>query len=118
VVEDNRDAAESLRELLVQAGHEVRVAYSGPEGLALAREYGPEVVLCDLGLPGLDGYQVAEELRRSPATATARLIAITGYGRPEDRRRAAEAGFDEHLTKPLDVAELERLLAATSVTVP
>jgi len=71
------------------------------------------VVLCDLGLPGLDGFAVARTLRQSPATAAARLIAISGYGQEEDRRRCQEAGFDEHLIKPVDFAALERLLAGT-----
>jgi PAS domain S-box-containing protein len=118
VIEDNRDTAESLRELLSVAGHEVRVAYSGPSGVAAAADYQPEIVLCDVGLPGLDGYAVARRLRQAPATVNARLIAITGYGQAEDRRHAAEAGFDEHLTKPVDITELERLLAEPLVTAP
>jgi signal transduction histidine kinase len=111
VVEDNPDAAETLRDLLELSGHEVAVAYSGPAGVATAREFWPEVVLCDLGLPGMDGCAVAAELRRDPATAAARLIAVTGYGQEEDRRRCREAGFDLCLTKPVDPTQLERLLA-------
>ena len=76
-------------------------------------EHRPEVVICDIGLPGLDGYGVAAALRRNPDTASARLIALTGYGQDEDRRRAREAGFDEHLTKPADPTALEALLAAS-----
>ena len=110
VVEDNRDAADSLRMLLELSGCEVRVAYSGPDGVRLAREWRPEVVLCDIGLPGLDGYAVAGELRHDPATAGARLIAVTGYGQEDDRQRARQAGFDYHLTKPVDPAVLEPLL--------
>jgi PAS domain S-box-containing protein len=110
IVEDNRDAADSLRILLELLGHQVAVAYSGPEGVQLAREMRPDVVLCDIGLPGLDGYGVAGELRHDPATADAQLIAITGYGQEEDRRRARQAGFDHHLTKPVDPAALQRLL--------
>jgi PAS domain S-box-containing protein len=112
VVEDNRDAAETLRELMDLLGHEVEVAYSGPEGLAAARRFRPDVVLCDLGLPGMDGYALAAELRGSPETAHARLIAVSGYGQMEDRIRAREAGFDLHLTKPVDPERLSRLLAA------
>jgi PAS domain S-box-containing protein len=111
VVEDNPDAAETLRDLLELSGHEVAVAYSGPSGVATAREFWPEVVLCDLGLPGMDGCAVAAELRRDPATAAARLIAVTGYGQEEARRRCREAGFDLCLTKPVDPEQLERLLA-------
>jgi PAS domain S-box-containing protein len=115
VVEDNRDAAETLRDLLELSGHEVAVAYSGPAGVATAREFWPEVVLCDLGLPGMDGYAVATELRRDTATASARLIAISGYGQEEDRLRARAAGFDEHLTKPIDLGELDRLMTVSPV---
>lgn len=112
VVEDSRDAAETLRDLLELCGHQVAVAHTGESGIARARRFRPEVVLCDLGLPQMDGYAVARELRRDPATAGARLIAITGYGQEEDRRRSREAGFDLHLTKPVDPQELPRILAA------
>jgi two-component system CheB/CheR fusion protein len=110
IVEDNCDAADSLRMLLEIIGHDVRVAYNGPDGVAEARRWQPGVVLCDIGLPGLDGYGVAEALRRDPATAGARLIAITGYGSEEDRRRALATGFDYHLTKPADPVLLQDLL--------
>lgn len=112
VVEDNRDAADSLRMLLEAYGYLVDVAYTGPDGLRAAERHPPEVVICDIGLPGLDGYGVAAALRRNPTTAAARLIALTGYGQEEDKRRAKEAGFDEHLTKPADPAALESLLTA------
>jgi CheY-like chemotaxis protein len=110
IVEDHRDAAETLRDLLAEAGCTVAVAYSGPEALEMAGGFRPEVVLCDLGLPGMNGYDVAAALRRDPVTATARLIAVTGYGQEEDRRRSQEAGFDLHLTKPIDPDELQRFL--------
>ncbi|MBY0513388.1 MAG: PAS domain-containing protein [Gemmataceae bacterium] len=112
VVEDNRDAADSLRMLLEAYGYPVEVAYTGPDGVRAAERYRPEVVICDIGLPGMDGYRVAEALRGNPATAAARLIALTGYGQDEDRRRAKEAGFDEHLTKPVDPTALEAVIAA------
>ena len=112
VVEDNKDAADSLRILLEVYGYQVAVAYTGPDGVRAAVEHRPEVVICDIGLPGMDGYRVARALRENPATAAARLIALTGYGQDEDRRRAREAGFDEHLTKPADPAVLGSLLAA------
>ncbi len=110
VVEDNRDAADSLRMLLELLGHEVAVAYSGPEGVQSAREWRPDIVLCDIGLPGMDGFGVAEELRRNPQTAKTRLIAITGYGREEDRRHSHEVGFDYHLIKPVDPEDLLKVL--------
>jgi CheY-like chemotaxis protein/two-component sensor histidine kinase len=111
VVEDSKDAAEALRVLLELRGHEVRVAHTGPQGVAAAKEWRPDVVLCDIGLPGLDGYGVARALRLNPATARARLLALTGYGQEEDRRRSREAGFDHHLVKPADPEELQGLLA-------
>jgi two-component system CheB/CheR fusion protein len=110
VVEDNRDAADSLRMLLELMGHEVRVAHSGPEGVRAAQEWRPTIVLCDIGLPGMDGFAVAEELRTHPGTATTRLIAVTGYGHEDDRRHSREAGFDHHLVKPVDPEELQKVL--------
>lgn len=110
IIEDNRDAAETLRDLLELSGHVVELAYSGTLGVESARRFRPDAVLCDLGLPGMDGYEVARALRVDPATATARLIAISGYGQAEDRQRSLEAGFNLHLTKPVDPAEIERVL--------
>jgi signal transduction histidine kinase len=112
VVEDNLDTAETLRDLLELSGFEVAVAGSGGEGVAAAHRFHPEVVLCDLGLPGMNGFEVASALRRDPTTASARLIALTGYGGDEDRRRSREAGFDLHLTKPVEPSLLRRLLAS------
>jgi serine phosphatase RsbU (regulator of sigma subunit)/ActR/RegA family two-component response regulator len=112
VVGGYRDGAAALQELLELAGHEVVVAYSGPDGVAAARRFRPEVVLCGLGLPGMDGCAVAAELRRDPTTAAARLIAVTSYAEEEDRRRSRAAGFELHLTKPVNFVELERILAA------
>ncbi len=115
VIEDHADAAESLAALLQLAGHEVEVAFDAASGLELARRFSPEVVLCDIGLPGaLDGYGVARALRAAPETRSAFLIALTGYGQEEDRRLALEAGFNAHLTKPADLGELYRLLAGAS----
>ena len=110
VVEDNPDAAATMRDFLELSGHEVELASSGVDGVEAARLFHPEVVLCDIGLPGMDGFEVAVELRRDPATADAQLIAVTGYGREEDRRRSKAAGFDLHLTKPVDPAQLRQVL--------
>jgi signal transduction histidine kinase/CheY-like chemotaxis protein len=110
VVEDNRDAAETLRDLLELAGCTVALAYSGPQALAIAPEFRPEVVLCDLGLPGMSGYEVGAKLRQHPASARAQLIAVSGYGQAEDRERSQAAGFDLHLVKPVDPSELLRIL--------
>ena len=110
VVEDNPDLAATLRDFLELSGHEVELASSGRDGVLAARQFHPEVVLCDIGLPGMDGFEVAAELRRDPTTADAQLIAVTGYGREEDRRRSKAAGFDLHLTKPVDPAQLRQVL--------
>ncbi len=115
IIEDNADAARTLAKLLMRYGHEVTTAYHGPAGLESARALRPEVVLCDLGLPEMDGYEVARTLRSDPATQSIRLIAVSGYGQDEDRRRSEEAGFDLHLTKPVDPSELQRLLAVLKV---
>jgi signal transduction histidine kinase/CheY-like chemotaxis protein len=112
LVEDNLDAAQTLAELLESWGHEVRVALDGAAALEAARDASPEVVLLDIGLPGMDGYEVARRLREQAGRAGLLLVAVTGYGQAEDRRCAREAGFDQHLTKPVDLAELEQLLAA------
>ncbi len=111
IVEDNRDAADSLAELLRLFGYQVSVAYTGPEGVTAASEFHPEVILCDIGLPGLDGYAVAQHLRHDPLTASIRLIAVTGYGSEADRKRSRQAGFDTHLVKPVDP---DRLLGELS----
>jgi PAS domain S-box-containing protein len=111
VVDDNEDATETLTDLLELWGHGVRTAHDGRAALAAAEEYAPDVVLLDIGLPGMDGYEVAVHLRSRPECA-ARLVAVTGYGQEEDRRRSREAGFDLHLTKPVDPEELKRVLAA------
>ena len=110
VIEDHRDAAESLRMLLEILGHEVRVAFTGREGIEAALEWKPDVVLSDIGLPELDGYEVARRLRQEPSLANVLLVALTGYNGDDDRRRSKDAGFDHHLVKPADVRELQRVL--------
>ena len=115
VVEDNRDSAHSLRLWLEFSGHEVAVAYSGHDGVQAAEQYQPDVVLCDIGLPGLNGYGVARKLRDNPTTARARLIAVTAYGQDEDRCRSLEAGFEQHLVKPVDPDALHRVLNGSAV---
>ena len=110
VVDDCPDTTESLRILLDLWGHEVRTAHSGAEALGLAPALLPEVILLDIGLPGLDGYEVARRLRRLPGLADAFVIAVTGYSREQDLARAREAGFDLALVKPFDPDELRRLL--------
>lgn len=112
IAEDNRDAAQTLGLLMRRYGHEVTLAHSGTSAVEAAKQWGPDVVLCDLGLPEMDGYEVAQVLRQDSNLAGARLIAISGYGYEEDCRRSQAAGFDLHLVKPVDPGELQRLLAA------
>ncbi|WP_170162281.1 ATP-binding protein [Caldimonas tepidiphila] len=111
VVEDNEDGLQMLVLLLGQAGHEVRGVADGPSALAEARRFRPRLVLLDIGLPGMDGYQVAQALRADPSLAGLRIVALTGWGSERDRQRAREAGFDHHLTKPVDPEALKRFLA-------
>ncbi len=110
IVDDNRDGAESLAMLLSVDGHEVRFACDAEQGLALAESFKPEVALLDIGLPKLNGYELAKRLRKSSA-ATLKLVAITGWGQADDKRRAAAAGFDHHLTKPVDFDTMRAILA-------
>ena len=108
VVDDNRDGADSLAEVVKMLGHAAEVAYDGPSALAMASANPPEIVLCDIGLPGMSGYEIAQALRA--AGAEMQLYAVSGYAQSEDVRRATEAGFDGHLAKPVDVADIARLL--------
>ncbi|HLX06912.1 MAG TPA: ATP-binding protein [Thermoanaerobaculia bacterium] len=113
VVDDNRDSADSLEMLLRMMGNEVRTAHDGLEAVAAAAAFRPDVVLLDIGLPKVNGYEAARRIRQQEGGAKLVLIAITGWGQEEDRRRSREAGFDHHLTKPVDFADLRKLLAAT-----
>jgi len=115
VVDDNVDGAECLSLLLELRGHQTRVAYSGADALVAAREFRPDVIFLDIGLPGLDGYQVAEKLRADPDLRNTMLVALTGWGSSSDRRRAEAAGFDQHLVKPLDTTKLSEILAKHEV---
>jgi len=110
LIEDNLDAAESLAELLALAGHQVELASDGPEGLAKAHELRPDLVLCDIGLPGMDGYEVAQTLRADEALRGTYLVALSGYALPQDIERARYAGFDSHLAKPPSLDRLNDLL--------
>jgi signal transduction histidine kinase len=110
VVDDNEDAAEALATLLSLAGHQTRTAADGPSALDVARAFSPEVVFLDIGLPGMDGYEVARQMRADPALSHATLVALTGWGSEADRRRTEEAGFDVRLTKPAEVTEVNEVL--------
>jgi CheY-like chemotaxis protein len=110
LIDDNVDAAESLAQLLALSGHDTRIAPDGTHGLALAAEFTPEVVFCDLGLPGINGYEVVRRLRAMPFGRDMVVVAVTGYGQPDDREKTAQAGFDAHLVKPVDPALIEGFL--------
>jgi CheY-like chemotaxis protein len=112
VIEDNADVAQMLGEVLRAVGHETAEAHNGSRGIELAREFAPDVILCDLGLPdAMSGFEVARALRADAATAGIALVAVSGYGGPSDRRQSEEAGFDAHLTKPVGIEALTDVLA-------
>jgi PAS domain S-box-containing protein len=117
IADDNSDQADGLALLLQMEGDDVRISYDGPGVLEAARSFRPQVVLLDIGMPGLDGYQVARRLRESQETRRALLVAMTGWGQEEDLRRSREAGFDHHLTKPFEPALIEKLLADYSAAI-
>ncbi len=112
VVDDLHDMTDSMAILLRLLGHDVRVAYDGLHAITVAREFLPDVVLLDLGMTEMRGYDVAKRLRREPTCKDALLVAVTGYGMEEDRHRTSEAGFDAHLLKPADLGTLKALLAS------
>ncbi|MBI5499929.1 MAG: response regulator [Deltaproteobacteria bacterium] len=111
VIEDNLDAADSLRDVLEFAGHRVATAHDGPAGIEKAREFLPDVVLCDIGLPGMDGYEVARAFRADARLRQTYIVALSGYALPQDLAEAREAGFDMHLAKPANLEDLEQALA-------
>jgi CheY-like chemotaxis protein len=110
VVDDNQDFAATLGGMLRQMGHEVRVAHDGLAGLEAASAFRPHIAFLDIGMPQLNGYELARRLRALPATAASILIAVTGWGQYSDRQAARDAGFDEHVLKPLEIDRLQTLL--------
>jgi len=114
VVDDNPDSAESLTLLIELTGHETRTAYDGREAVEAAATFRPDVMLLDIGLPELNGYDVARKIREQSWGQSMVLVALTGWGQDEDRRRSLEAGFNHHLTKPVDPADLTKLLASAA----
>ena len=116
IIEDNTDSADMMREALEFFGHDVRVAYDGARGVEIVRQFAPEVIICDIGLPGMDGYAVARRIRTAEsARERPYLIALTGYAQPEDKRSALEAGFDQHVAKPPALEVLERMVSEAPV---
>ena len=112
-MDDNADAADGLAEYLRACGHDVRTAGGGPDAIGEASRMRPEVVLLDIGMPDMDGHEVARRLRAEFGSRACLLVALTGYGQESDRRLSREAGFDHHLVKPIDVRKLDRLLATS-----
>ncbi len=113
IVDDNVDGLRMMQILLEAAGHVVRIAGDGHSALAVAKEFRPDVILLDIGMPGVSGYEVARQLRELAAFADVRLIAVTGYGRAEDVQQSFDAGFDDHLTKPVNPDVLRSVIAGT-----
>ena len=110
VVDDNVDAATMLAALIRQLGHEVQIVHDGSAALEAAEGYRPEVILLDIGMPGMNGFEVARRLRELGRIPAVRIVAVTGWGKPEDRKRSREAGFDMHLMKPVELSEIQRAL--------
>ena len=114
IVDDNRDGAASLGVMLSLLGHDGRTAHDGLEALDVAETFRPDLILLDIGLPKLNGYEVCRRIRQQPWGNKVFMVAVTGWGQKDDRRRSEEAGFDQHIVKPLDTAALRRLLAGTA----
>ncbi|MEM5429276.1 response regulator [Cupriavidus oxalaticus] len=113
-MDDNRDAAESLAMLLTQEGHDVHTAFDGIEAVEVAAERQPDVILLDIGLPGINGFDAARQIREQARGRPVVLIALTGWGQEEDRQRSEAAGFDAHLVKPVSLEALQRLISELS----
>ena len=111
IVDDNRDAAETLAMVVEMGGHEVHLAHDGASALRIAVAQQPAVVFLDIGMPGMSGYETASKLRALPGWRNRTLVALTGWGSEEDRARSLAAGFDVHLTKPVDLSEVQRMLS-------
>jgi CheY-like chemotaxis protein len=118
VVDDNVDTVTTLAMLVQESGHEARTAFDGLAVLEAALDYRPNVVLLDIGLPGLNGFEVAKQLRQQPTLKNVVLVAMTGYGQESDRKRSQEAGFDHHLVKPGDFGKVLQILATVSESLP
>jgi CheY-like chemotaxis protein len=114
VVDDNLDSASSLAQVLQLWGHDAKTAHDGQAAVQAAQDYQPDVVLLDIGLPGMDGYEVARVLRQKPSLAGMQLVALTGYGQDQDKQRSEQAGFEIHFTKPVDLGTLRKFLQERS----
>ncbi len=116
VVDDNVDGAVTLGVILKHLGHTVRMTHDGASALIVGQEFKPDLVLMDIGMPGMDGYETCERMRQQTWASSARIVALTGWGQEEDKRKAKRAGFDEHLVKPVDRKTLIDVLSATAVS--
>lgn len=118
VADDGRDSADSMAMLLTVMGHDVRVAYDGQEAIDVAETFRPHVMILDVGMPKLDGYEAARRVREQSWGREVLLVAMTGWGREDDHRRSEESGFDRHFTKPADMSEIQQVLAAFEGAAP
>ena len=116
VVDDNRDAAESLAMMLSLMGNESKTAYDGLEALEVAATFRPDLILLDIGMPKLNGYDTARQIRQQPWGKHAVLVALTGWGQDDDRRKSLDAGFDSHMVKPIELPALEKLLSTPNAS--
>lgn len=110
IIDDIEDLAQIMCELVCLLGHEATFAYNGTDGIAIAKEFRPQVIICDIGLPGLSGYEVADLIRKDPELQDAILVALSGYARPEDIKRSKDAGFARHLGKPISIETIQQVL--------
>jgi CheY-like chemotaxis protein len=110
VADDNRDLLELMQEMLEHHGHEIRIAYNGPDAVQICEEFKPDIVFLDIGLPGLNGYEVAKQIRKGASCTKMQIVAVTGFARDADRTRALESGFNEHVAKPIDFDRISKLL--------
>lgn len=111
IIEDNRDFADTLCIMFDLLGHQAIAVHSGPQGIAKAKEYDPNIIFCDIGLPGMSGFEVAEEIRRVDALKHVRLVALSGYAQSQDIQKALESGYTCHVAKPVDMATIKRMLS-------
>lgn len=117
IIDDNKDLSEIMCDLIGFLGHKTICSLDGKDGIAKAKELHPDIIICDIGLPGMDGYEVAQLMRKDDEIKDAFLIALSGYAGPEDRKRSKEAGFDRHLAKPADISAIERVIAEASMRI-
>jgi CheY-like chemotaxis protein len=117
IIDDNKDLSEIMCDLIGFLGHKTICSQDGKDGIIKAKEHHPDIVICDIGLPVMDGYEVAQQLRKDDEIKETFLIALSGYSGPEDRKRSKEAGFDRHLAKPADISAIERVIAEASMRI-